>query len=77
MTMMVTAEYYTVEEFAVLMNMSGLTIRRAIREGRISAIRIGSSKKAAYRIPRTQIDKLLVLTEQELKKDKDKEIGNE
>lgn len=69
------SQYFTVKEFAALVKVSPLSIRRAIKEGRISAIRIGSSKNAEYRIPATQIDRLLVLTEQELKKDM--EVENE
>lgn len=63
-------EYYTVEEFAKLMNMQPIAIRRAIWAGRISAIRIGAAKKSPFRIPKTQIDKLMQLTELELKGDK-------
>jgi excisionase family DNA binding protein len=59
-------EYYSVEEFAKLMNMRPITVRRAIRSGRITALRIGAAKKSPFRIPRHQIDKLTLLTQQEL-----------
>lgn len=55
-------EFYTVEEFAKLVNISAQTIRKSIRDGHIFAIRAGSGKKSSYRIHRTQIDRLYVLT---------------
>ena len=60
-------EYYTVKEFAQLVNISRITILKAIQSGRISAIKVGCAKKSPYRIPRHQIDKLTLLTEQEIK----------
>lgn len=65
-------EYLTVDEFAALLRLDRRTVTNAIREGRISAIRMGESSKSRFRIPRHQIDKLMLLTEEEMKKEKEK-----
>lgn len=74
MLCMLEKNYYTVEEFAELFDMTPLTIRRSIKSGRILAIRVGSSKKSAYRIPRSQIEKLAVQSYMEIT---NKEFENE
>ena len=55
-------EFYSVEEFAILLDLTPQTIRKSIREGRIFAIRAGIGKKSAYRIHHSQIDRLYILT---------------
>ena len=65
-------EYFTVKEFASLLRLDRRTITNAIREGRIAAIRMGDGIKAHFRIPRHQIDRLTLLTEEEKKKEKEK-----
>ena len=52
----------TVNEFAEKVKLCAHTIRKAIRTGRINAFRPGIGKKSAYRIPETEIDRLLVMT---------------
>jgi excisionase family DNA binding protein len=42
------------------MKMHPNTIRRAIKNGRISAFKLGAGNKASYRIPRSEIDRLAV-----------------
>jgi len=55
-------ELLTVEEFAKKVKSSPHTIRKAIRTGKINAFRPGIGKKAPYRIPETEIERLLVMT---------------
>jgi excisionase family DNA binding protein len=62
-------EYYSVTEFSVLMGVHPLTIRSAIRKGRIIAVRVGSGKKSPYRIPHSEIERLTLLSYHELKGD--------
>lgn len=50
--------FYSIQEFAQELSVSTDTIRRAIKNGRISAIRVGSSKKGAFRIAYSEIDRL-------------------
>lgn len=53
-------EYFTVKEFAKKVKMTAYTIRRSIREGKIYAIRPGVGVKSPYRIPETELERLLV-----------------
>lgn len=50
--------FYSIQEFAEKLSVSPDTIRRAIKNGRISAIRAGSSKRGAFRIAYSEIDRL-------------------
>jgi excisionase family DNA binding protein len=52
--------YLTINEMAAIMKMHPNTIRRAIKNGRISAFKLGAGNKASYRIPRSEIDRLAV-----------------
>lgn len=54
-------EFFTVKEFAELMKVSEITIRRAIKSGRIHAFKIGSTKNATLRIHEGQIARLMIL----------------
>ena len=51
-------EFLSIKEFASLMKVHENTIRKGIKSGKIAAIRLTSSPKSAYRIPRTQIQTL-------------------
>lgn len=51
-------EFYTVEEFANILKVTPETIRRAIRAGRIAAIKYNDCKKGSWRISRHQFDKM-------------------
>jgi excisionase family DNA binding protein len=51
-------EFYSIKETAVIFGVNEVTIRRAIRNGFIVAIRIGNSKKSPYRISRKSIEEI-------------------
>lgn len=48
-------KFYSIKELADKMRVHPNTIRRAIKFGRIQAIRIGTGKKASYRISENEI----------------------
>lgn len=61
-------DFYTIKEFAEKLKCSTRTIFRAIENGRISAIRLGS-KKGAFRIPATELQRMALFDlEDEIKK---------
>jgi excisionase family DNA binding protein len=55
---MIENEYLTVKEFASKMGLHYNTIVRAIRKGRLNAVRIGDGVKASYRIPVSEIHRI-------------------
>lgn len=55
-------DFYSIKEFALVMRVHENTIRRAIKNGRISAIRMGSKKKSHYRIAKSEIDRLGIIS---------------
>lgn len=54
-------DFLTVYEFADELNLHYNTIYKAVRSGRIHAFRVSEGKKAAWRIPRTEITRLATL----------------
>lgn len=55
-------EYFTVAEFAKKIKMSEYTVRKAIREKWIFAIRPSIGKKAPYRISESELERLQILS---------------
>jgi excisionase family DNA binding protein len=55
---MIENEYLTVKEFAAKMGLHYNTVVRAIRKGRLNAVRIGYGVKSAYRIPVGEIHRI-------------------
>ena len=51
-------EFITVAEFARRLKMHPGSVRRAIREGRIFAMKISNGKKAHHRISESEIERL-------------------
>ena len=51
-------DFLTIKEMAVLIRVHPNTIRRAIRSGKISALRVGKGVSAIYRIPKSEINRL-------------------
>lgn len=58
-------QYYSVEEFAKILKVNPQSIRRAIRMGRIQALRVMPGKKAPYRIAATELDRMAVMSYEE------------
>ncbi len=54
--------YFTVEEFAKKIKMCGHTVRKAIKTGKLHAIRPGIGKKSAYRIPESELERLQIMS---------------
>lgn len=50
------SEFLSIKEVAQIFAVNELTIRRAIKKGYISAIRIGKGSKSPYRISKRCID---------------------
>lgn len=55
------AEFYTVRQFAFKLGISIHTIYRAIKNGRINVIRVGSSKRSSIRIPHSEFNRLGII----------------
>lgn len=65
--------FYTVGEMSTLLRCHQNTVRSGIKSGRIQAFRVGAGKKAAFRIPSSEIMRMAVLDMEEmLNKKKDK-----
>ncbi len=61
-----TKAYYSIKEFAKLLGVHHNTVRRSIKCGRLSAFKIGSGKKAIYRIPHSEIDRIALFDMKEM-----------
>lgn len=51
-------KFYSVKEFAKLLGISEQTVRRSIKCGRLQAVRIGSGKRASFRIAENELVRL-------------------
>ena len=51
-------EFLTIEEFSILLRVHPQTVRRAIKKGRIHALRIGIGVRSSFRIPRSEIQRI-------------------
>lgn len=51
-------EFLSIKEFAFKLGLHPNTVRRSIKSGRLSAVRIGGGCKAVYRIPCCEINRL-------------------
>jgi DNA-binding transcriptional MerR regulator len=51
-------DFYTIVEFAVKISLHPNTIRLYIKNGLISALRLGTDKRVLYRIPHSEFDRL-------------------
>jgi excisionase family DNA binding protein len=56
---MTEKKIYTVDELSKILQLSPLTVRRAIREGKIKVIRLGSGPKAQIRITEAEVNKIV------------------
>jgi excisionase family DNA binding protein len=51
-------DFFSIKEFAAKVGVHPMTIRRAIKRGRITAIKIGGNKYSCYRIAKTELDRI-------------------
>lgn len=51
-------DFFSVIEYAALLNIHPNTVRRSIKMARISAFRVGAGKRSDYRIPRAEISRM-------------------
>ena len=51
-------DFLSVKEFASHIGVHYNTVIRSIRSGRLNAFRIGSGKRACYRIPKAEIQRI-------------------
>lgn len=54
----VQKDFYSIKQFAKKLDVHENTIRRAIKNGRISAFRVGAGKKATFRIAHSEIGRI-------------------
>ena len=54
----IQSDFLSIKEFAAKIGIHPNTVRRSIKSGKISALRIGSGKRACYRIAKTEIDRI-------------------
>lgn len=52
-------QFYSVKEFAKILSVHENTVRKAIKNKRIEFIRLGSTKKAAYRIAKSELSRMI------------------
>ncbi len=60
--------FFTVEEFSKQIKVHPGTLRKLIKTGKIYAIRVGVGKKAPYRIPESELERLHLQSMCEIKK---------
>lgn len=68
----VSCEYLSPKEFACLIGVHYNTVVRAIKSGRLCAIRIGKGKRACMRISKSEINRIALF---DMKEMVDKIIG--
>lgn len=50
--------YFTIRQFAKLLQIHPMTVRRALKRGKIGSINLGTVKKPLYRIPHSEINRI-------------------
>lgn len=61
-----TAEFLSINQFALKVQVHPNTIRRAIVRGKISAIKLCTGKKILYRIPKSELDRIALCNLEEI-----------
>jgi excisionase family DNA binding protein len=54
----IESDFLSIKEFASKVGVHSNTVRRCIQKGKISAINMGSGKKAIYRIAKSEINRI-------------------
>lgn len=60
------SDFFSIKEFAFKMGVHHNTVRRAIKSGRISGFRVGAGKRATYRIPKAEINRIALFDMEEM-----------
>jgi excisionase family DNA binding protein len=74
--------FLSITEFAILLRIHPNTVRRSIKNGRISAFKVGSGKRGTYRISKDEINRIALFDLEELiekiieKRDKRRNISD-
>ncbi len=71
-----TEQLLSVKEFASILRIHPSTVRRAIDYGRIHAFRVGIGKKASFRIPRSEVERMMAFDLTEVIEKRAKEIND-
>ncbi len=61
-----TPAFYSIKEFALRISVHPNTVRNAIKNGRISAFKVGIGKKSVYRIPYAETERLALFDLREM-----------
>lgn len=59
-------DFLSIKEFAAKVGVHPMTIRRAIKRGRITAIKIGGNKYSCYRIAKSEIERIALFDLEEI-----------
>lgn len=59
-------DFLSIKEFANYIRMHPNTVRRAIKKGKLNAFRVGNGKRACYRIPKSETNRLALLNLEEM-----------
>ncbi len=59
-------EFCTVKEFSLKLKVHCNTVRRAIKNGHISAFKVGAGKKSPYRIPLSEVQRMAIINLKEI-----------
>lgn len=60
--------FYTIVEFAIKLRVHPNTIRRCIKNGSINALKIGTGNRCVYRIPFSEVERMMLVDMKELLK---------
>lgn len=59
--MVINSEFLSIKEFAANVGVHPNTIRRAIKRGKLAAIRFGSKERSHYRIAKSELSRIALL----------------
>jgi len=59
-------DFLSIDQFAKTMGLHSNTIRKSIKAGRINAFRVGPGKKASFRIPASEVNRLSICDLEEI-----------
>lgn len=62
----IESDFFTIKEFACKIGVHPNTVRRGIKSGRICAFKVGSGKRGAFRIAKTEINRIALFDMEEM-----------